>query len=192
MPTRGMTTPLALAMGLCCLALMACGQDADAPGDAMPWEEAFQKVTSSDRIFTFDDLVRAGFKKSKEYDVEGLIGATEAWFGWWSLGGALPFDYEVRFYRSHPDAVEHGTPFAEEASGKEAIINSDDATWKEGVRDRRVVIGATGTVSNGVGPKYGDFVIFGNVVMLCEGMDSEQSLGKCASLARALEASGGE
>jgi len=45
----------------------------------------------------------------------------------------------VRFYRSHDDAIEYGTSFAEEASGEDAIINSNDATWKEDVRDRRAI-----------------------------------------------------
>ena len=54
----------------------------------------------------------------QEYNVEGLTAATGAWFGWWRVGGGDPMDFEVRFYRSHEDAVEYGTPFAKEASGK--------------------------------------------------------------------------
>ena len=179
---------VAVALAIALLTPVACGQDAEAPGAAVVREEAFQKVTSSGRIFTVDDLVVAGFKKSKEYDVEGLTGATEAWFGWLSLGGAVPIDCEVRFYRSHEDAVEQGTPFAEEASGKDAVINSDDATWKEDVRDRRKIIGGKelGAYGSGAAPKYGDYTIFANMVMLCEGMSTEQSLERCAAVIAAL------
>ena len=173
---------------------VACGQDADAPGRAIPGEEAFQKVTPSDRVFTFDDLVAAGFKKSKEYDVEGLTAATGAWFGWWKPGGDDPVDIEVRFYRSHADAVEHGTAFAEEAPGEDAIINSNDATWKEDVRDRRSIIGGVpgGGARSGAGPKYPDYAIFANMVILCEGTTSDHSMERCESLVDALRAPEGK
>jgi len=41
-------------------------------------------------------------------------------------------------------------------------------------------------------PTHPDYAVFGNIVMLAEGLDSEQSPERCASLARALEAAGGE
>ena len=185
--TRAALT-VAAVLAIALLTPVACGQGTDAPGAAVAREEAFQKVASSDRIFTVDDLVVAGFEKSKEYDVEGLVAATEAWFGWSSLGGADLIDCEVRFYRSHEDAVEYGTPFAEEASGKDAVINSDDATWKEDVRDRRKVIGGKelGAYGSGAAPKYGAYTIFANMVMLCEGMSAEQSLDRSAAVIAAL------
>ena len=185
--TRAALT-VAAALAVALLTPVACGQDTDAPRAPMAWEETFQKVTPSDRVFTLDDLVAAGFKKGKEYDVEGLTAATEAWFGWWSFDGADLADYEVRFYGSHEDAVKHGTPFAEEASGKDAIINSDDATWKEDVRDRRKIIGgkAYQNYGSGAAPKYADYTIFANMVMLCEGMSAEQSLERCAAVIAAL------
>jgi len=37
--------------------------------------------------------------------------------------------------------------------------------------------------------KYGDFVIFGNMVILCEGDDSGQSLERCELLLDALDES---
>jgi len=185
--TRAALT-VAVASVIALLTTVACGQDADAPSAAMPPEEAFQKVTPSDRVFTVDDLVAAGFRKSKEYDVEGLTAATAAWFGWLSFGGADPIDSEVRFYRSHEEAVEYGTPFAEEASGKDAIINSQDATWEEDVRDRRKVIGGKelGNYGSGAAAKYADYTIFANMVMFCEGMSVEQSLERCAAVIAAL------
>ena len=162
---------------------LACGSDAD-PGLQKSGE--FQKVTVSDQVFTFDDLAAAGFKKQKEYNVEGLTAATGAWFGWWRPPEGGPVDCEVRFYASHEDAVEYGTPFAEEASGKDAVINSGEATWQEDVRDRRTIIGSITSDGGGSGPKYGDYAIFGNMVMLCEGADEGQSLERCEGLAKAL------
>ena len=39
--------------------------------------------------------------------------------------------------------------------------------------------------------KYGDFAIFGNMVILCEGEDSSQSLERCEALLDALHESAG-
>ena len=162
---------------------LACGSDAN-PGVQKGGE--FQKMTVSDQVFTFDDLAAIGFKNQQEYDVDGLTAATGAWFGWWRSGGGDPIDYEVRFYESHEDAVEYGTLFAEEASGEDAVINSNDATWKEDVRDRRTIIGSITSDGGGSGPKYGDYAIFANMVLLCEGSTSDHSLERCEALTEAL------
>ena len=188
--------PVCIAAGLAIalLTAVACGRGDGAPGVAAPGDETFQKVTSLDTVYTFDDLLAAGFRESREYNVEGLTGATGAWFGWWRSAGADPVDIEVRFYPSHADAVEYGTPFAEEASGDNAIINSNDATWKEDVRDRRAVIGGVegGGARSGAAAKYGDYVIFANMVILCEGTTSDHSMERCESLVDALRAPEGK
>jgi len=179
---------IAAGMTAALVAFAACGQATDTPGVSAPTQGALQKVTPLDRVYAIDDLVDAGFRTSREYDVEGLTEATGAWFGWWEPGGGDPVDYEVRFYRSHEDAVEYGTSFAEEASGEDAILNSNDATWKGDVRDRRSIIGggAGGGARSGAGPKYGDYVIFANTVMLCEGTTPDHSFERCESLIDAL------
>ena len=172
-----------LSVALLMVPFLACGSDAE-PG--LQEEREFQKVTVSDQVFTFDDLAVIGFREQKEYDPEGLTAATGAWFGWWRSGSDDPIDYEVRFYRSHEDAVEYGTSFADEASGKDAIINSNDATWKEDIRDRRTIIGSITSDGGGSGPKYGDYAIFANMVILCEGSTSDHSLERCKALIEAL------
>ena len=172
-----------LGVALLLVPVLACGSDAtpDVHEDG-----GFQKVTVSDQVFTFDDLAVIGFREQKEYDPEGLTAATGAWFGWWRSGSDDPIDYEVRFYRSHEDAVEYGTSFADEASGEDAIINSNDATWKEDIRDRRTIIGSITSDGGGSGPKYGDYAIFANMVLLCEGSTSDHSLERCKALVEAL------
>ena len=172
-----------LSVALLLVPVLACGSDAD-PG--LQEEREFQKVTVSDQVFTFDDFAVIGFREQKEYDPEGLTAATGAWFGWWRSGSDDPIDYEVRFYRSHEDAVEYGTSFADEASGEDAIINSNDATWKEDIRDRRTIIGSITSDGGGSGPKYGDYAIFANMVLLCEGSTSDHSLERCKALVEAL------
>ncbi|NQT51657.1 hypothetical protein HQ576_06395 [bacterium] len=154
----------------------------------------FQKVTPSDRTFSFEDFTAVGFKRTKQYDVEGLPGAEDAWFGFWRVpgDGNDPVDYEVRVYASHEDAVEQGTALAEEVTGEDAILDGDLVTWKEDIVQIRSIRGGAGLGEGESGrrtPRYGDFAILGNLVPLCEGSDSEVALENCAFLAEAL---GGE
>ena len=175
------------------LAAAGCGSGEGASGKE---EYRFQKISPSDRTYVLDDFLAAGFKKAKEYDVEGLAEAESAWKGFWGPDAASRTDYELRFYPSHEVAVEAGGPLADEATGKEFEEKKDSQTWTEGVKDRwragNVTAGATGGVTAGPGPVYADFAIFGNIVILCEGADSGQALDRCRGLVEALrEAAGG-
>lgn len=167
------------------LAIAACGGDGGASGGI----ESFQKVTPSEQIFTIDDFKAVYFKTSKEYDVEGLTAATSAWLGFWKPGGSDAKEFEVRFYATHGDAVEHGTFFAEEGAGEDAILEPEDATWNEGVKDRRFYFAAPLSHGSGsVQPKYGGYVIYGNMVLLCEGANPEHSQDRCEALISAMQA----
>ena len=180
--------PAWLAVGLLALlASAACGSDTGLEASEPP-EATFQKVAPSDRTFTFDDFTRVGFKKSAEYDVEELPEATAVYFGFWRPAGMDSKEFEIRFYRSHADAVEHGTAYAEEASGPDAKLFEDEATWKEGLRKRRYFYaGRVGTHGSGtVDAKFGGYAIFGNMILLCEGANEEHSLERCASLVSAI------
>jgi len=175
------------AAGLCvALALaFACGGGEDASSEA-----EFQKVTASDHVYAIEDLLAVGFKKSKQYDVEGLPGGVDAWSGFWGTGPYDRTDYEIRFYASHEDAVEQGTPLAEEVTGEDAALYKDNPTWEEGAKDRwrsSSVVGLTrGLQSGRLGNKYLDFAIFGNMVMLSEGEDPAAALERCRLLIDAL------
>ena len=167
--------------------MTACGGTDEADDtDAVAAE--FQQVTSVQTIFTSDQLENIGFKKSRSYDLEGLPGASAAIFGFWRIASGDPIDYEVRFYASHDDAVELGTALAEEGSGPDAVLDDDQANYKEGVKDRRMIVGSGigGGARSGVGPRYGNYAIYGNVVMLCGGAAGEQALERCEGLATAL------
>lgn len=165
-------------------------------GDQASGEEEFQKISPSDRTHTLEDFVAAGFKKSKEYNVEGLAEAESAWKGFWGPDPSNRTDYELRFYPSHEVAVEAGAPLADEATGEEFKLRRDSQTWTEGAKDRwrsgNVTAGSTGGVTAGPGPIYGDFAVFGNVVMLCEGGDLAQALERCSGLVEALRKAAGE
>ena len=148
----------------------------------------YEIVSSSDKIFTFQDLEKIGFKKNKEYNVSELEGATGAWFGFWGEDEYSRKDYEIRFYSSHQDAVSLGETLAKEVTGKDAVIAKSEATWKEGVKDRRTIggPGSGGGGRSGTFPKYGNYSIYGNIVILCEGQ-IEIALEVCWKLINALQ-----
>lgn len=173
---------IALAVAAISAALIAgCGS-----GDSTA---EFERIRDTGTIISPQTLAAAGFKESKTYSVDDLPGASTAMFGFWRASGRDPLDFEVRFYPSHDDAVRLGTAPAKEGSGDDAVLDAESATFKEGVQDRRTIIG-TGTgggARSGIGPKYADFVIFNNVVILCPGGQVEQSHERCADLIDALE-----
>jgi hypothetical protein len=63
--------------------LAACGSSSDSEAGALA------KITPSETIYALDDLVTVGFKKGKTFDVEGLTGATDAY---WGFRGIDPYD----------------------------------------------------------------------------------------------------
>ncbi|MBM3957442.1 MAG: hypothetical protein FJ313_05255 [Gemmatimonadetes bacterium] len=185
---------IAAGVALALAAVVACGSSAGAEKPAAPRKQAFQKVMPSSRVYALDDLLAAGFKKSATYNVEGLVGATAAVSGFWGLD---PYnrnrkEYEVRFYESHADAVEYGAAPADEATGDDARLEEDTATWTEGLRDRkRLASGGSDDLaawSGSVKPKYGDYAVFANMVILCEGINPQQAMEICASLVAGLQA----
>ena len=84
-------------------------------------------------------------------------------------------------YPDHATALESGVDYAAEVTGEDALLREVDVRWTEGTRDRR----GGGAFRDSLTPLYGDFAIFGNVVLLCEGRDSSQALERCAALLHA-------
>ncbi len=174
--------------------LSACGSDDDSSNGGEVAKAGFQQVMDVSTVFTPEDLNKIGFKKSRSYNLEGLPGASDAIFGFWRIASGDPIDYEVRFYANHADALELGTELANEGSGADAVLDDDIATYKEGVKDRRMIVGSGigGGARSGTGPRYGDYAIYGNVVMLCGGAAGEQALERCEELANALDQAAGQ
>ena len=143
------------------------------------------KITPSETIYSLDDLLEVGFKKAKTFDVEGLTAATSAYYGFW---GVDPYDrkeFEARFYASHADAVEFGVSFADERTGPDAIIKSGETSWEEGAKEARSCVRISSNASCHLS-KYGDYMIYGNMILICQGRDSETSLEQCAGLLEQL------
>lgn len=108
--------------------------------------EGGAKVVFPGRTLTVDELVAAGYKKSRELSVETLPGATEAWYGFFNRK-----DIEVRVYESHDAALGLGREPAYAATKKQKRRGGGDrGAGHEGI---------TG---------YNAYLIAGNLVMLCE------------------------
>ena len=171
-------------LALCLAVIIACGGD----GTSGNQEQGFQQITDHDTVFTQEHLDSIGYKVSREYSTEGLEGATATLYGFWRIPDGDPVDFEVRIYQSHADAVNLGAALADEGSGTDAVLDTDDAKYDEGIRDRRMIIGqgTGGGGRSGTGPRYGDYAIYGNIVMLCQGAAVEQALDRCRQFAQAL------
>ncbi len=118
---------------------------------------------------SFDDI---GFKFSKEYDVSDLPDALSAFYGFWGPNSFDRLSYELRFYPSNQTAKSSGGFYAEEVTGSDAILKKSEASWKEGIKDR------SGTTFTGTNmPKYLDYVVFGNTIILCPSEKSSAVTG---------------
>ena len=151
--------------------------------------EKFNKITPSEQIFSIEDFKAIRFKINTEYDVSKLPSSSSAWFGFWTPEGTVAKEYELRFYRSHEDAIKHGTSYAVEGSGDTALLDEEDAKWDEGLKDRRAFFaGQVGTHGSGsVQPLYGGYATYGNIILLCEGENESQALDYCAALMNAVD-----
>ena len=166
------------------LIILGCSSNSEAADS----KSSVSKIENIDRILTIEDLENAGWKRGKTYDIDGLTGAEAAYLGFWTPPGLNSLNYEIRVYPDHESAVKQGTPFAEDASGANASLSSNNALWSEGVRDRRMIVGGGSRGSQN--PRYGDYLIFGNLVILCEGRNSEHALEQCAPLISLLRENG--
>jgi hypothetical protein len=170
----------ALLMAFVVVFTLACGSSESE-------DELFLQISDPGRVYSLDEMIATPYKEVSNYSTEGLPGASDASFGFMKIGSGEPYEYEVRFYESHQAAVDTGTAMVIEGSGADAIISGDNATYKQGVKNRRTIIGGGfDSIGSGVGPKFGSYAIFGNIVMLCEGPDPETSLERCALLANEL------
>ncbi len=184
---------------------MACGSadpdETDAGGDSAPAaavEEVIEpsgppgvEILATEGMFTIDHFANTpNFKKSKEYKIEGLDQATAAIYGFYGPDPYDRQDIEVRFYPDHETAITIGVDFANEATGPDAVVAKDYQRWDEGLVQRRACSGNTrGSHHSGKcdNAKYGDYVVVGNAVVLCQGKDSETSLATCNDLIADLQ-----
>ena len=132
-------------------------------------EEVFvpmEKISDQGKILSIGDFKSTGFKKSNEYNVEELTGATSAFYGFMKNELGDPEDYELRFYSNHNDAVNLGTKFAENIVGENACISKDCSMWLENLNQRTHLEGGRNNTWNGTkAAKYNNYVIYNNLIL---------------------------
>ena len=142
-------------------------------------EEAFPYLTNNGKFLNIENFKDKGFKSLREYkSVEELPPLVSAYHGIYKK-----MDYELRFYNDHQQALESGTIDAKLVTGKESIVTGD-VPWEDGEKDRRRCSRPPGQPHSGCNytSKYGDFVIFENVIVMCEGKDIIESRNTCSNL----------
>ena len=145
-------------------------------------EGTFSKINADQTFRDLSSFEKAPFKLAKEYDVSELPMATAAYKVFFTPPDSQPIQDELRIYPDHMSAVEKGIEYAEEVTGADALLRSADVRWDEGTNDRRGGGAARGSLT----PLYGDYAIIGNVIILCQGRNSTQSLNRCEALLLAV------
>ena len=168
--------------------LISCGGEGTESSDAGDFN--FERIEDTGKIYTFDDFKSIGYKKGRQAKSDKLLpGMTEAYWGFWKVpqadwSGKDMIDYELRFYASHSDAVSMGEVPADSRSGandgpspgKVRSKPPDEAVWKELLKEARECQGEGGHHTGAcIVPKYGDFKIFNNVVILAQGTNAEEA-----------------
>ena len=161
-------------------------------------EKLLSKISDVSKVYSIEDFSEFGLKIGEEYDSSELPHAQSVYWGFWkdveadegsarfqSLGGSVGGmrDFEIRFYASHADAVKYGTKFAINATGPDAVLTKKESLWAEGLKNRRTSGGPDGSPL----PKYGGYVIYGNLILLCEGVSSEEAIQNCSRFLKNLE-----
>ena len=153
--------------------VVACGEETSSNSENTPIE----KVTDSGKNFSIEDLKKIGFKQNHEYKVEDLPGAVSAYFGFIKNNLGEPEDYEIRFYTNHSDAVQQGKKYVDNATGENGCISKDCALWKEDLK-HRIQMHDLGTLH----PKYMDYVVHNNFILMCPGYTGSEALMKCTTI----------
>ncbi len=144
-------------------------------------EGYINQFTDSNEILDINLFISKGFKEVKNYDVSNLDRAKSAHYGWLKDKLGNPRDYELRFYENHSSALD-SINIIEEVIGKDAILASRDVSWKEGNSDRRVNRRGSSSGPGSAKAKYLYYLIYENVVILCEGLDENESKELCNSV----------
>lgn len=164
---KGLWVLLSPLLALALLAV-ACGTDSAAPdtgdapasgGNVSDFGFETSIVANADQVYTVDDVVQVGWKRSRELPADLLEGASEVWFGFYQQK-----NLEVRVYASHDEANRLGSAPADEVVA----------------RSRGVSVGAAGPYMKQT-TQYAGYGVVGNLVVLCE-----FEVEVCADLAAAL------
>ena len=163
----------------------ACGGESSLDSE----NTSLEKITNEREIYAIEDFINTGFKVNKEYDVSELEDSIGVWFGFWKNNLNKSLDYEIRIYPSQQLALDKGVKYVEEVIGEEAILRKSLSSWKEGIQDRRTRsdLSMRGSEANSIRAKYLDYIVYGNSMILCTGLDLTDVRQNCSDLANSLE-----
>lgn len=156
-------------------------------------EEVFvpmEKISDQGKILSIGEFKPMGFKKSNEYNVDELPGATSAFYGFMKNELGDPEDYELRFYSTHSDAIELGTKYADNIVGENGCIKKECSLWLEDLNQRTHLEGGRNNTWNGTkAAKYNNYVIYNNLILFCPGYNEVDSMENCTVFIDKLEES---
>ena len=142
-----------------------------------------EKIVNPEFNISINEISIPKIKLGKKYIVDDLPEAIAA-----SRAIYNKKDLEIREYKTHEEAIQFGEEFASSVSGKDAIVSGDNVMWKEGAKDRRKCVPRAGNSEAGCDqtPRFGGYIIFGNLIILCEGLSEQESLELCHSFKSSL------
>jgi hypothetical protein len=158
-----------------------------------PQNIVLNQFTELNDNFSISNFTKIGFKISEKYDNSDLPYSYSVYRGFWkdkdadegsarfqSLGGSVGGmrDYEIRFYENYEQAQKFGQKYADNATGENAVLTKKKSLWPTGIKNRRTSGGPDGSPL----PKYGGYVIYANFILLCEGVNLDQSLKTCSKI----------
>ena len=163
----------------------ACGGESSLDSE----NTSLEKITNESEIYAIEDFINTGFKVNKEYDVSELEDSIGVWFGFWKNNLNKSLDYEIRIYPSQQLALDKGVKYVEEVIGEEAILRKSLSSWKEGIQDRRTRsdLSMRGSEANSIRAKYLDYIVYGNSMILCTGLDLTDARQNCSDLANSIK-----
>jgi hypothetical protein len=158
---------ITLTIALTALLIAACGSgDSEGSASVSTTNDGEEQapVLRIDETFTIEQFETAGFKLSKEFDIDTVPLATNIYYGF-----ASKRDIEIRKYASHADAMSAGVESALAILGRSPASNS-----------------AGGIItSNNNRTSYHAYLVAGNVVMLCQ-----TDISVCENLATIVQSGG--
>ena len=142
-----------------------------------------EKIVNPEFNISINEISIPKIKLGKKYIVDDLPEAIAV-----SRAIYNKKDLEIREYKTHKEAIQLGEEFASRVSGKDAIVSGDNVMWKEGAKDRRKCVPRAGNSAAGCDqtPRFGGYIIFGNLIILCEGLSEQESLELCHSFKSSL------
>ena len=163
----------------------ACGGESSSDSE----NTSLEKISNESGIYAIENFINTGFKVNKEYDVSELEDSIGVWFGFWKNNLNKSLDYEIRIYPSQQLALDKGVKYVEEVIGEDAILKKSLTSWKEGIQDRRTRSDKSykGSSANTVRAKYLDYIVYGNSMILCTGLDLTDARQNCSDLANSIK-----